>query len=405
MIDQTGSARLADFGLLTVISDSALNFTPSSCAQGGTARWMSPELIAPDDFGLKTSRPTKVSDCYSLGMVIYETVSGNPPFHKDRDIAVFMKVVKGERPRYMHGFPKNLWEILEQCWMPQPSDRPSVEKVLECLEVHSNLSAPPLLTIDEGMEDSVTLRNNQPLEPDPNKNLDSPQPLMGYPANSWPETDSGFPTPPHMLDFYGSRPHITGKSTSTQDRFDSRDPQPVGPQHDGLRYGGDTMSPSPSLPSLFDTPSHKTIDRLNLFSASFPDGASSEVGNDTGLAFSYPVAFPTPNHQGFTHHSSYAGDLIFGTRSHPPDRSEIANGVNESGFSYMYAENPQRGACLALRGVTSGSKLHAAQKVRVFEGKPPTLPLPDVESMIFLASISPTPSYRRSQPCSQLQPL
>ena len=180
---------------------------------------MSPELIAPDDFGLKTSRPTKASDCYSLGMVVYETISGNPPFHEDRDIAVFMKVVKGERPPYMDRFPRNLWKFLEQCWMPQPSDRPGVEEVLECLEVHSNLPAPPFLTIDEGIEDSVTLRNSQPLEPDPNKNLDSPQPLKGHPTNSRPETDSGFPTSSHVADFSGPRPHKTGKSMSTQDRF------------------------------------------------------------------------------------------------------------------------------------------------------------------------------------------
>lgn len=59
---------------------------------------MSPELIAPDKFGLESSHPTESSDCYALGMVVYETISGNLPFYKYTDLAVFVKVLGGERP-------------------------------------------------------------------------------------------------------------------------------------------------------------------------------------------------------------------------------------------------------------------------------------------------------------------
>ena len=100
-------------------------------------RWMGPELIAPEEFGLKTGHSTKSSDCYSLGMVIYETISGNVPFHEVPDVAVFMKVVKGERPCCKVGFPEDLQKMVEQCWESQPNMRPSVEEVLECLEVCS----------------------------------------------------------------------------------------------------------------------------------------------------------------------------------------------------------------------------------------------------------------------------
>lgn len=138
LVDQTGNARLADFGLLAVISDAA-NLSPSSSyALGGTARWMSPERISPQDFGLKTSRPSKSSDCYSLGMVIYETISGNLPFHEDRGLTIFVKVLRGERPRREDGFAKSLWDMLEWCWVAHPSDRPGVEDVLQCLETCSS---------------------------------------------------------------------------------------------------------------------------------------------------------------------------------------------------------------------------------------------------------------------------
>jgi len=115
---------------------------------------MSPELIAPQEFGFKNSCPTKASDCYSLGMVIYETISGNLPFHEHTDLAVLVKVLKGERPSRGMRFTKSLWKMLEQCWASQPNGRPSIEDILQCLEVSSNLPGSSSPRADEGMEDS-----------------------------------------------------------------------------------------------------------------------------------------------------------------------------------------------------------------------------------------------------------
>ena len=42
---------------------------------GGTTRWMSPELLYPEEFGCSDKRPTKQSDCYALGMVVYEVLT------------------------------------------------------------------------------------------------------------------------------------------------------------------------------------------------------------------------------------------------------------------------------------------------------------------------------------------
>jgi len=151
LIDQSGHARLADFGLLTIISDPKYLSSSSSHTQGGTVRWMSPERIAPDRFGFKNSRPTKSSDCYALGMVIYETISGNLPFHKDTDLTVFMIVVEGKRPPRGAGFMGSLWGMLEQCWASKPGNRPSIEDVLRCLETVPDLYEPPSPGVGEGM--------------------------------------------------------------------------------------------------------------------------------------------------------------------------------------------------------------------------------------------------------------
>jgi len=142
LVDRTCRARLADFGLLTSIPDSTIlsSFTP-----GGTPRWMSPELLDPE---IEVHRRTIYSDCYALGMVMYEVLSGHIPFYRYANLVVVGKVVKGEHPERPRGregvwFTDDLWKVLEHCWWSQPEGRPSTEDVLLCLENVSRFWTPP----------------------------------------------------------------------------------------------------------------------------------------------------------------------------------------------------------------------------------------------------------------------
>ena len=103
MVDQDGHARLADFGLLTFVSDPTNSTTSSSATIAGTTRWMSPELLHPERFGFENGRPTKLSDCYTLGMVILEVLSGEPPFAPDNDCIVMWEVIEGKHPERPQG--------------------------------------------------------------------------------------------------------------------------------------------------------------------------------------------------------------------------------------------------------------------------------------------------------------
>ncbi|KAF9785327.1 kinase-like domain-containing protein [Thelephora terrestris] len=149
VIDQTGNALLADFGLLTIVSNMANSSPP---AQGGTTRWMSPELIYPEQYGFETSRPTVSSDCYALGMVIYETISGNRPFHTDKVPATIAKVLRGVHPHRGVGFADDLWGMLKRCWKTRADERPGVEDVLRCLKTNSNFSVQPYPGMDLAKE-------------------------------------------------------------------------------------------------------------------------------------------------------------------------------------------------------------------------------------------------------------
>ena len=96
---------------------------------------MSPELFDPDRFNLATTRPTEKSDCYALGMVIYEVLTGKEPFFNLRRVAAVIHcvLVRGRHPEKPQGFSPDIWEILKRCWEPQPNDRPSLDTVLHFL--------------------------------------------------------------------------------------------------------------------------------------------------------------------------------------------------------------------------------------------------------------------------------
>ena len=129
LIDESGHARLSGFGLLNIIP------YPTDTETGGTARWMSPELIDPESFGRGSCRPTKESDSYAFGMVIFEVLSESLPFQQYGYPVFIPKILEGERPKRKGAlFSDDLWHVLELCWAHQPKSRPSVEVILECLE-------------------------------------------------------------------------------------------------------------------------------------------------------------------------------------------------------------------------------------------------------------------------------
>jgi len=137
LVDHDGHAYLADFGLLAVVSDQSTSIFQST--GGGTIQWMSPELLDPDSFGLKGTRPTKESDCYALGMVVYEVLSGHTPFAPYAAPVVIRMVLEGKRPGRPQGeegkvFTDAIWEVLKLSWKHRPSDRTSVTAVLRSLE-------------------------------------------------------------------------------------------------------------------------------------------------------------------------------------------------------------------------------------------------------------------------------
>ncbi|KAF9777894.1 kinase-like domain-containing protein [Thelephora terrestris] len=146
-VDSTGTARVGDFGLMTMadLSMNPLSVTVVSCV--GTTRWMSPELFDPS-LSSSNGRPTRESDCYALGMVIYEVLTGLRPFHRLHGYAPMLATLSGERPKKPPGaeslgFSRELWGLIELCWSKSTSSRSTAQRLYDCISPASLSWDPP----------------------------------------------------------------------------------------------------------------------------------------------------------------------------------------------------------------------------------------------------------------------
>jgi serine/threonine protein kinase len=72
MIDKNSTAKLLDFGIAREMKDSYTRITGNETS--GTLPYMSPEQLMGEN-------PTPAMDIYSFGAVLYECLSGHPPFY------------------------------------------------------------------------------------------------------------------------------------------------------------------------------------------------------------------------------------------------------------------------------------------------------------------------------------
>jgi serine/threonine-protein kinase len=88
LIDAEGRAKVTDFGIARSLETSGLTATGRVL---GTTDYVAPEQALGKEVG-------EQSDVYSLGIVLYEMLVGEPPFKADTQVAVAMKHVKEPMP-------------------------------------------------------------------------------------------------------------------------------------------------------------------------------------------------------------------------------------------------------------------------------------------------------------------
>jgi serine/threonine-protein kinase len=131
LVSRSNRAAIADFGLARV-SDAA-SLTGSALL--GTAKYMSPEQAQ----GKKASAS---SDVYSLGVMMYEAITGGVPFASETQHGFIFKHVSEVPPRPIlrAGFPAPLARLALDCLAKDPDARPAMDEV--ATRLRASLSGP-----------------------------------------------------------------------------------------------------------------------------------------------------------------------------------------------------------------------------------------------------------------------
>ena len=97
MITRTGAVKVMDFGIARAVADNAATVTQTA-AVIGTAQYLSPEQARGENVDAR-------SDVYSTGVLLFELITGHPPFTGDSPVARRVPARPGEPAAAVHDQP------------------------------------------------------------------------------------------------------------------------------------------------------------------------------------------------------------------------------------------------------------------------------------------------------------
>ncbi|GAB7033204.1 serine/threonine-protein kinase [Streptomyces sp. NPDC021749] len=113
---------LTDFGIARLADSPGLTRTHEFV---GTPAYVAPESAE--------GRPqTSAVDIYGAGILLYELVTGRPPFAGSTALEVLHRHLS-EEPRRPSTLPEPLWTVIERCLRKRPEERPSAENLARAL--------------------------------------------------------------------------------------------------------------------------------------------------------------------------------------------------------------------------------------------------------------------------------
>jgi len=127
MLDKEGNARIMDFGIARSITGKGIT---GAGVMIGTPEYMSPEQVEGKEVDPR-------SDIYSLGVILYEMVTGRVPFEGDTplSIAVKHKTETPKEPRELNSqIPEDLSRVILRCM-----EKDKEKRYQSAGEVHSEL--------------------------------------------------------------------------------------------------------------------------------------------------------------------------------------------------------------------------------------------------------------------------
>ncbi|WP_298177230.1 Stk1 family PASTA domain-containing Ser/Thr kinase [Saccharomonospora sp.] len=160
MITRNGAVKVMDFGIARAVHDGQAAMTQTA-AVIGTAQYLSPEQARGETVDAR-------SDVYSAGCVLYELVTGEPPFTGDSPVAVAYQHVR-EAPRAPSESNPSVTPELDAVVLKALA-KSTTERYQSAAEMRSDL----VRTLS-GQRPSASLESAAPVEDERTQMLDSPR--------------------------------------------------------------------------------------------------------------------------------------------------------------------------------------------------------------------------------------
>lgn len=159
----SGEIKITDFGI------ARLTFQPNLTMDGqvfGTPSYMSPEQVVGKEIDAR-------SDLFSVGVLLYEMISGQKPFAGDSVVAITYAIMNRE-PDMLQQVNHSMWQVINRALDKSPALRySSAQEMIDALE--------------QGSRASVVL-----------------DPPMAPPGQTIYGPTGGYPAPPPVLALYGN---------------------------------------------------------------------------------------------------------------------------------------------------------------------------------------------------------
>ncbi len=160
LLDKNGEPHLTDFGLARLVE--AESTVTGTLEVLGTPSYMAPEQAAGE-----TTKLSKATDVYGLGAVLYQLLTGHPPFAGGTTYET-IKLLLNSEPR-----PPRL--------LNPKVDRDLSTICLKCLEKDPKRRYPSALALAEDLEHWL---KHEPIQRTPHRNF-HPRPQMGATKSSY----------------------------------------------------------------------------------------------------------------------------------------------------------------------------------------------------------------------------
>ncbi len=116
--------KLGDFGLSRVLS----NESTFAISHVGTPYYMSPEQIEDTQYNEK-------SDIWSLGCLIYEITTLNPPFEATNHFTLAKKIKSGKTEKIANTYSDEMQRVINWMLTVEMNKRPSIENLINLPQV------------------------------------------------------------------------------------------------------------------------------------------------------------------------------------------------------------------------------------------------------------------------------